>query len=130
MIFVDTNYFLRFLLKDVAAQHSEVRELFYQGAAGEVELFSSTVVFFEIYWVLESVYGKHRHELVSVLEKVLQMQFIWIDGRKLLESALVVFAKSSVSLEDAYNVVYARSRKAIKFATFDKKLQKQFHLLS
>src|SRR3990167_4514406 len=121
MIFVDTNYFLRFLLRDIEAQHREVKKLFYQGAAGKVELFTSLIVFFEVYWVLESFYGKRKNELVQILTDVLHMQFIRLDESPLLESAVLLFANSSLSMEDAYNVVYAQSRKVTTFATFDKK---------
>lgn len=52
MIFVDTNYFLRFLLADQEEQHQTAKALFKKAAIGEVDLFTSLIVFFEVYWVL------------------------------------------------------------------------------
>lgn len=46
MIFVDTNYFLRFILKDNQVQYLKARQLFLDAAKGEIELISSTTVFF------------------------------------------------------------------------------------
>ena len=60
MIFVDTNYFLRLLIGDNVKQHLEAKQLFRQGAAGKVRLFSSAVVWLEIYWVMSSFYGKNK----------------------------------------------------------------------
>ena len=68
MIFVDTNYFLRFLLKDNKPQHLEAKQLMLGGATGKLKLFTSTIVFFEIYWVLTSYYGKNKTELVDTLK--------------------------------------------------------------
>jgi len=38
MTFVDTNYFLRFLLADVESQHQTAKELFRNAALGKVKL--------------------------------------------------------------------------------------------
>ena len=54
MVFVDTNYFLRFLLNDVSDQHASARQLFEDGARGVRQLCTSLVVMFEVYWVLSS----------------------------------------------------------------------------
>lgn len=43
MIFVDTNYFLRFLLVDNEPQYSKVKGLFLQAARGHVKLATSTL---------------------------------------------------------------------------------------
>lgn len=124
MTFVDTNYFLRFLLADVEAQHVQAKHLFTQGANGETALCTSLVVFLEIYWVLESFYGKRKSELISVLSDILAMRFIEFNERELCVKALNVFASAPISFEDSYNLVYASLLKASDFATFDKKLLK------
>ena len=51
-MFIDTNYFLRFLLNDVEHQHTEVKNLFLDASEGKADLITSTIVFFEVYWVL------------------------------------------------------------------------------
>ena len=56
MIFIDTNYFLRFLLKDNEKQFIEVKKLFEKAILGEIDLYTSLIVIFEIYWVLSSFY--------------------------------------------------------------------------
>lgn len=126
MIFVDTNYFLRLLLKDVKNQHQKAKKLFEGGAKGDEKLFTSTIVFFEIYWVLSSFYEKSKNETVPILGKILQMRFVELKERDLLENALEVFEDENIDLEDAYNLVYAQENNASNLVTFDKKLTKLF----
>lgn len=126
MIFVDTNYFLRFLLADLNDQHHEARKLFMEAAEGNLKLFTSTIVFFEIYWVLSSFYQKNKTELIVLLRKILDLNFIQFKERQILQKAISLFEKNSLSLEDCYNVYYAKSRKTREFKTFDNKLSKLF----
>lgn len=124
MIFVDTNYFLRFLLKDNDAEHQTAKQLFRNGAEGKTKLFTSIIVFFEIYWVLASFYKKEKSEIIPILDNILRMEFVALDERPLLKNALAIFTEKSVEFEDAFNLSYARSRRADDFKTFDKKLQR------
>ena len=125
MIFVDTNYFLRFLLDDNPDQGEIVKRLFRQAAKGEKKLFSSTIVFFEIYWVLSSYYGKRKEELAKTLFDILSMVFIEFDDREILVSSLERFAKENLDLEDCYNLSFAKARAVSDFATFDLDLKKK-----
>lgn len=126
MTFVDTNYFLRLLLADNEAHHKTVRLLFDDAAKGKVKLFTSVLVFFEVSWVLSSFYNRKKAELLALLEDVLSLEFIDIEERPLLETALQTFRMKSIELEDAYNGAYAREHGAKHFATFDKKLSKSW----
>lgn len=124
MIFVDTNYFLRFLLNDNSSQHKKVTELFMKAARGKVRLCTSIIVFFEIFWVLGRVYEKSKSEVITILGKLLKLPFIEIDERLLIQKALGLYKKGTIELEDYYNIVYADYKIADTFASFDKKLQK------
>jgi predicted nucleic-acid-binding protein len=120
MIFIDTNYFLRFFRDDVPKQTVVVKRLFLSASKGEKKLFTSTVVFFEYFWVLGGFYDKSKDKIVKGLTNFLKLNFIHIEEREILEEALVVFKRSNLELEDCYNVVYSKSMKAKKFITFDK----------
>lgn len=125
-MFIDTNYFLRFLLNDINFQHKEVKNLFMEASEGKVELVTSTIVFFEIYWVLFSFYKKSKEELVEALQKILKLTFIELPEREILLNSLTLFNTSSLDLEDCYNLYFAKSQKVKSFKTFDKKLEKEF----
>lgn len=124
MIFIDTNYFLRFLLNDVNEQHLKAKKLFESGTMGKLGLFSSVIVFFEIYWVLTSFYEKKKTKVLLILKDLLKMTFIKWENGEILDKAVKVCQKNRIDLEDSYNLIYAQINKATSFKTFDKKLEK------
>ena len=123
MIFVDTNYFLRFLLKDNEQQYALAKKLFIEAAQKKIELSTSLVVFFEVVWVLKSSYGKNKQALVEALLNMLKLEFKLPEKHMIIES-LVLFQKTSVSLEDCYNLFFAKYQNSHEFKTFDVKLDK------
>lgn len=126
MIFIDTNYFLRLLLKDVKEQHQQAKALFLRGAEGRAKLLTSTIVVFEIYWVLQSSYQKRREKIIEILEKILQLEFVEIDNKEVLQEALGIYKTTNLDLEDGYNLSLAKKRGIKEFKTFDKKLGRYF----
>jgi predicted nucleic acid-binding protein len=126
MNFVDTNYFLRLLLKDNSEQHEIVKRLFLSAAEGKVALFTSTIVIFEIYWVLSAYYEKEKSEIISVLQNILKLTFIRLEESEILQNSILLFQKSNLDLEDCYNLCYAKFHQVVSFNTFDKKLDKEF----
>ncbi|MBL7078277.1 PIN domain-containing protein [Candidatus Shapirobacteria bacterium] len=128
MIFVDTNYFLRFLLKDDNQQHQKAKDLFLKGADGKAKLFTSLLVIFEVYWVLTSFYQKQKNEAIRVLAKVLSLDFIKIQDKELLKQALALYQKTTLEFEDCYNLLLAKKEKIQDFKTFDRKLKRYFSL--
>jgi predicted nucleic-acid-binding protein len=122
--FVDTNYFLRLLLKDNKKQFEIVYSFFQKGINKEVELFTSVIVFFEIYWVLSSFYKKKKNKIIEFLKLILKLNFIDFENRSILEEAINLFQKFNLDLEDCYNLAYAKSRKAHQLTTFDHILNK------
>jgi predicted nucleic acid-binding protein len=126
MIFVDTNYFLRFLLADNLPQHKQAKELITQASEGKSEVFTSLVVVFEIYWVMTSFYQKNKKEISGILKDILNLSFIGLTERRVLLRAVDLYQDTNLDLEDAYNLAYAKNEKANEFRTFDIKLQKMF----
>lgn len=126
MIFIDTNYFLRFLLEDNNSQYLITKELFLDGAKGKINLTTSIIVFFEIYWVFKSYYEKNKTEILEILQKILKMDFIEFDQKGILEKALEIFNQTNLSLEDSYNLAFAKEKGVNQFKTFDQLLVKNF----
>jgi len=124
--FIDTNYFLRFLLKDDEKQFNTVYSLFQKGMSKEIQLFTSVVVFFEIYWVLYSFYKNKKNKIIEFLKNILKLTFIDFENKTILEDAIILFQKFNLDLEDCYNLAYAKLKKANEFNTFDKILNKLF----
>lgn len=126
MIFLDTNYFLRYLLHDDEGQYLIATKLLEDGARGENDLSTSTIVIFEISWVLYTTLRKDKAAVVSTLKSIMSLSFIHIDERKLLEESLALYEKENISFADCYNLLVAKNNKAESFATFDQKLLKLY----
>lgn len=126
MTFVDTNYFLRFLLGDNISQQEETKQIFLQAAEGKIELFTSLVVVFEIYWVLSSFYQRQKEEISKTLTDILNLEFIVLEEKEILRKAILFYKESNFDLEDSFNLTFAQFKKAKAFKTFDTKLQKVF----
>lgn len=132
MIFVDTNYFLRFLLADIDSEHQEAKQFFLKASNGVFSTFTSVIVIFEVYWVILGQFKKDKQGLttlkekvVNILNKLLNLQFIEIENHDLIVKALDIYLKSNLGLVDCYNLVYAKRKKAEGFMTFDKDLLKK-----
>ena len=126
MIFVDTNYFLRYILADIPSQYKVAQKLLQDGASNKIFLFTSTLVFFEIHWVLTSHYKKSKSEVINILNKILSLKFVKIANKEILVEGLKNFENTSLSFEDSYHLAYAVANKATALKTFDKRLQKEF----
>lgn len=120
--FIDTNYFLRLLLKDNEKQFDEVYSIFQRAVNQEIKIITSTIVFFEIYWVLSSFYKKNKLKIVTYLKKILKMDFLEIENRHVLQKTLILFERHALDLEDCYNIAYTKNLGTDEFATFDKKI--------
>ena len=108
MIFVDANYFVRFLLGEDSQQGREEKRVFDLGSSGEEQLIGSTVVFFEVYWVLHSYYELKKEKLKDALTRVLALKFVRFEERDLLEEAVTMLPNTNYDLEDAYHLVWAK----------------------
>ncbi len=119
---------MRFLLKDGPIQHLQAKKTFLSGLEGRIQLVTSLIVFFEIYWVLSSYYKKDRDSVGEMLIKILNLNFIELKERPLLFESILLFKKTTLDLEDCYNYSYAKSLhiKPNNFKTFDKQLLNEY----
>lgn len=124
-IFIDTNFFLRFFLKDIKNQYLEAKEVFQQGARGEKSLRISIIVIFEVFWVLSSSYQYNRDQLRRIIESILKMSFIRLDEKVILQEALGLYKITNLSLGDCYNLAFSKTMEVKEFKTFDIKLKRK-----
>jgi len=120
-VFVDTNVFLRFFLKDAAALYEKARALFEKAEEGKIKLETSELVIAEIVWVLESFYGFTRKEVTEVLATLLASRNLKIAGHARISGAVQLYASGNMDFIDAYNIAYIKSKEYTKIATFDSK---------
>ena|SRR3989344_8753106 len=122
-VIVDTNVFLRFLLKDDPILHKQALSLFTKAKAGKIKLLIPTIVIFEISFVLNSVYKFTKEEVIQNIESLLVVHYLSIDDSIIFRQAIVLYKDSNNSFADCFLLAKARSQ-GIKLFTFDKKLSK------
>jgi predicted nucleic-acid-binding protein len=120
-VFVDTNVFLRFFVKDAAALYEKARALFEKAEEGKIKLETSELVIAEIVWVLESYYAFSRKEVTEVLTTLLASRNLKIAGHARISEAVQLYASGNMDFIDAYNIAYIKSKEYTKIATFDSK---------
>lgn len=130
MIFIDTNYWIRYLVDENTKQGQAACQLFIKSAKGECQLFSDVIVFFEIYWVVRNVYDKGGTELQSLLLNVVSIGCVKWEHKDILAAAVMLMSDLNYDLEDAYHLAWAKFNDIEKLASFDQKLQKVWETLS
>ena len=118
-VFVDTNVFLRFFVRDVEPFYQKSKEFFEKAEKGEIRLETSEMVIAEIVWVLESYYGFTKAEIAEVVETILETRSIRVANHTRLKEAIKLYISESMDFIDAYNIAYMKARNYKKVATFD-----------
>lgn len=119
--YVDTNYFLRLLLKDNPEQFQMAYDLFESALKGNVYLTASVIVFFEIYWVLSSFYKRQKTELIPLLKQLLSLKGLEFQSHTVPEDAIDLFATESIALEDCVHI-FNVLQDEVSLVSFDQKL--------
>lgn len=120
-VFVDTNVFLRFFVRDAEPFYLKARELFEKAEKGSMKLETSDLVIAEIVWVLESYYAFSRAEIQRVIDTILETRNIRVANQSRITEAVRHYASGKMDFIDAYNVAYMKAKNFKKVATFDVK---------
>ena len=122
-LFVDTNIFLRFILKDNLRQAEKVKDLFKAAEGKKVVLKTNVLVIAEFAWTLKSFYKFSKKKICNRIKKILQLDFIQIDEKDSVLEAINIFEKKNVDFIDCLNFVFAKDRQ-LKIASFDRDFDK------
>ena len=119
MIGLDSNVIVRILVKDDEAQTSRAERLI--AASGRSGAFVSLIVLIETIWVVKSVYGRDRDEIVVAVEGLLATTELAIESEALVRAALSACAGSSADFADALIGAINKAAGCVSTATFDRK---------
>ncbi|MFZ5996243.1 MAG: PIN domain-containing protein [Nitrospirota bacterium] len=120
-IFIDTNVFMRFFVRDVESFYQKARGLFERAEKGEVRLETSDLVIAEIVWVLESYYDFSKTEIKEVVDTILETKNIKVANHARVKEAVSLYVSGKMDFIDAYNIAYIRAKDYKRVATFDVK---------
>jgi predicted nucleic-acid-binding protein len=118
----DTNVLVRLVVSDdLVQQRAVVARLTAIEAAGETVLVPS-IVLVEMSWVLESVYGYGREDVIRALEAIMTTSPFMVEERAEAVEALETFRKGKAGFGDYMILAVSRARGAGRLLTFDRKL--------
>ncbi|MBT9537089.1 MAG: PIN domain-containing protein [Nitrospirae bacterium] len=120
-IFVDTNVFLRFFIRDVESFYHKAMSLFEKAESAQVKLETSDMVIAEIVWVLESYYDFSKPEIREVVDTILETKNLKVANHSRVKEAVDLYSSGKMDFIDAYNIAYMKAKDFKKVATFDVK---------
>jgi len=120
---VDTNVFLRFLLKDNKKYFNQARKYLTRAKERKITLILLPQVVFEIDYVLKGVYSLSRKESANILSSLVKSPDLEVKERKILIETIEKYKKINIDLVDIYLSAVAKQQKA-KILSFDKDFKK------
>lgn len=124
MIFVDTNIFVRFFIKDEPKQAKSSEELFKKAREGKKELWTTEWVIAEISWLLTSYYRLPKTKIVEIIKKIISTKGLKTRNQHLVLEAIGLYLEKNIDLEDAINAILAREEKIKIVYSYDKDFNK------
>lgn len=124
-ILVDTNAWLRYLLRDNEAQYKEMSSLMKKMKGGEVELILTNEVVLEICYVLKSFYKLEKEKISKGLLNLILVKGIVVNN--IWRTVLVIHSQKNLSLLDILMKCLA-SANGWELFTFDKRLKEESEL--
>jgi len=120
-IFIDTNVFLRFFVRDVEAQYEKAHTLFEKAEAGKIKLETSELVIAEIVWVLESFYKLENSVIGPMIKSILATPGLEVVNGTLVEKAVELYVERNIDFIDSYIVAVMERHNVSEIFSYDKK---------
>ena len=120
MIFLDSNIFLRFFLRDDEAKAEQCKDLLLAIATGEQEAMTSTMVIAEVVWVLERTYRCSRKQVAEFVMSLLGLSHLVLREKHIVEIAISCYAKQNIDFIDAYNAALMSAEGLQIIYTYDR----------
>lgn len=120
---VDTNIFIRFLLKDNKKFYQQAKKYFNDAKEKKIVLILLSQVVFEIDYVLRSVYKLSRKESADILKNLIKSPYLQVENRQVIGEAVEKYAEKNIDLVDLFLIETARKEK-VEILSFDKDFSK------
>lgn len=121
-LFLDTNIWVRYLIKDEPKQFAAIKELLASVEKGKYQPYTSSIVLLELSYVLKSVYRFAFDEVLDALESVITTRGITIIETTDSALALACFKTYKIKFTDC--LLSSQIRPDIVLVTFDEELRK------
>lgn len=101
-LFLDTNVFLRFFLKDDENQYQTVCRLFTRIEEGRFRPYTSSIVFLELNYVVRRIYKLPIDEVLDYIEAVKKMRGMTVVDKTDTDNAINLYRKYKIKLGDCF----------------------------
>lgn len=123
--FIDTNIFLRVLVKENEEVFKDCQEFLNLLKQNKIKAFTSTIVLSEIEWVLESFYKFPKEKVVMGLSSILKLKNLKIIDKFNLFLAIEIYEKFPIKFIDALIASNPKIfKKEITIISYDKDFDK------
>ena len=117
---LDTNFIVRYFLKDNEKQFIKAEEMFLEVMSGRKIAILHESVFIEVIYVLKSFYEVPKEKIIDILEGLLLYKGISCD-KELFIKSLEIYKNNNIHIVDA--IIKANSYiNSLEILSFDKKL--------
>lgn len=120
---VDTNIFLRFLLRDNEELFQKAKKYLTDAKEKKIILILIAQVVFEIDYVLRGVYKLSRQESTDYLAKLVKIPYIQVENRVIIAETIEKYKEKNIDLVDLFLMETAKQEKA-EVLSFDKDFSK------
>lgn len=127
--FADTNFYLRFILKDNKVQARKVKEFLQKAQKGRIKIGFLSEVILEMEFVLRNVYSLSKNEITKHLLPLVKTDYLNIPERNLWLTTFKVFQERNIPLFDIF-LFFRAQEEGAKVLSFDKDLKKLSQLQS
>lgn len=100
--FIDTNYFLRFILGDVPEKKIKVKEMFQKAKIGEIKIVVIPEIIFEIEFILRKQKKIPRKDIASHLFSIINASYFEVRNRNSIARAVNLYEKINIDLVDLF----------------------------
>lgn len=121
-LFLDTNLFLRFFLKDDESQYQNVYNLFAKIEEGKFKPYTSSIVLLELNYVVRNIYKLSIDEILDYIDAVKKMRGITVIEKTYTDRAINLYKKYKIKLGDCF--ISAQLPKGAILASYDEDFQK------
>lgn len=99
--FIDSNIFIRFLVKEDNKTYNDCLNLLLLIKKGEIKAHISSLVYAEISWVLDSFYKFDKKEIVKAISGISTLSGLKVLDKTDIEAAIDIYSKLNVKFIDA-----------------------------
>jgi len=118
--FLDSNVLLRHLLADHPEQSPRATAYLERVERGEIEVFTSDTVVFEVVFTLERSYRKPKQPISDALLPLLELPGINLTGKRRYRRAFDLYVRHNLPFADAYHVAVMESLGVLEVISFDR----------